>query len=568
MYRLLLHCALATLLCSACSGGDAVGTETVPVKVDVTPKVTPAPTKEGAKLVLVVVLDQLSSEAFSRYLPHLPKGGVLRRAVDSGTYHSRVRYGYAGTNTAPGHASIYTGELPADHGIDSNDIYNYEAAKRMRIINDGKHVMFGALDEFASPDRLRRPTVGDRLHETRPGSKVVSVSLKARAAVCSGGKSPDMVTWYSPEAAAFTTSSYYAELLPPWLAKWNGANPVTERFAVWQPKFPKLYAAVNGKDNAPGEADWHGLGESFPHDLAKTTKPNKIFLVTPPSITYLFDMARTLVAEYKLGQDAAPDLLSISVSSTDYAGHTFGIDSWEYLDILLKADEELTKFVAELEAKTSLSVIITSDHGGTPLAEHTAAKGKPSGRVYADELVETLEKKADDALGKGNWLQSYIQPYLYLHEDALRSDKREALAALISAHAETDPKVEAIYSAADAKTWRQDDNWLKRDVSQSVAPETQAFFTVPAQGHVASPKRGTLGTGHGTPWDSDREVPFLALGVGVDKLQGEEVQGQTRVAATIAALLGVKWHLAATPLPGIAPLLPKEPTLRASERAK
>ena len=545
MYRPVLFCALAALLIASCSA-------TAPDKVVPTPivEVEAEPEEKSAKLVLVVVLDQLASRAFSRYAPHLPADGVLRRAMETGMYHARVRYGYAGTNTAPGHASIYTGEVPADHGIDSNDVYDYERAARTRIINDGKYKMFGEEGNFASPDRLLKPTLGDRLHEERPGSKVISVSLKGRAAVVSGGKTADFVAWYSPATGAFTTSSYYAESMPAWLETWNRANPASERFAVWNPTAPELLATVNGQDDAPGEEDWHGLGTTFPHDSSKTLKPSKVFMVTPASVTYLFDMARALVSEYKLGEDDIPDLLSVSISSTDYAGHAFGIDSWEYLDILLHSDKVLSAFVAELEAKTDLSVVVTSDHGGTSLAEHTAAAGQPSGRLYCDELVATLEKKADKALGKGNWLEMYLQPYLYLHEDARNSPKREELLALISAYAETDDKVQAIYAAEHAREWRKDKDWLRRAVANNVAPLTEALFVVPAEGHVASPSKGTLGTGHGTPWESDREVPLLALGVGVTKSKSDIVVAQARVAATIASLLGISWHLPTTPLAG------------------
>lgn len=509
------------------------------------------PVSTSAKLVLVVVLDQLPSSAFQRYAGHLPGNGVLRRAMESGTFHQRVRYDFAGTNTAPGHASIFTGEVPADHGVDSNDIYNYQTATRMRIINDGEHQMFGVPGKFASPARLLKPTVGDLLHKRNPDSKVVSVSLKARAAVVSAGHTADLVTWYSPTISAFTSSSYYAKQLPKWLGDWNTANPVTERLATWTAADPELYEKVNGLDDAPGEEDWHGLATTFPHEPTKSPRASKIFMATPQSVDYLLDMARALVTQYKMGQDETPDLLSVSISSTDYAGHSFGVDSWEYLDLLIKVDESLTKFVGELESKTELAVVITSDHGGTALAETSLRRGKPGGRLYVDELTGYLEAKADKTLGKGNWIKMYVQPYLYLHEDARKSPKLEALLALIQEHAASNEKIEAIYSAEDAKRWRKDKNWLKRDVANTVADRTVALFVVPSEYHVASPARGTLGTGHGTPWDSDREVPFLAFGPGVSKFESKQAVSQLGVAPSIAALLGLPWHSPTGPLPGI-----------------
>ena len=564
MFRCALPFALASLLLAACSDSKRSSpTEPTPASTQVEVKASTETSTEtsSARLVLVVVLDQLPSRALLRYAPHLSEKGVLRRAIDGGMFFERVRYAYAGTNTAPGHASIFTGEVPADHGVDSNDIYNYQAGARMRIIDDGKHAMFGVPGAFASPQRLLKPTVGDRLHEKNSKSKVISVSLKARAAVVSAGKTPDLVTWYSPEMPGFTTSSYYAEAMPEWLETWNKANPLSERFATWTAGDPELYEKINSLDDAPGEADWHGLGTRFPHVAAKTKKPAKIFVATPQSVPYLLDMARALVTQFQLGADEYPDLLSVSVSTTDYAGHTFGVDSWEYLDVLIKADQALTPFVAELEAKTKLAVIITSDHGGTSLAETSIAKGLPGGRLFADELVNTLEAEADKALGKGNWIEDYIQPYLYLHKEAKDSAKRGELLALIAAHAQANPKIEAIYPAEQARKWRNHDNWLKRDVAHTVGQTTEALFVVPAEGHVASPGSGILGTGHGTPWDSDREVPLMAFGAGVTRVHSKLVVSQNRVAATIAALLGLRWHLPAEPLPGTqaVPAAPQEP---------
>lgn len=541
-----LPTALAALALMACPGGGSkTGTEA--------PTASPATTDDGeapsAKLVVSIVLDQVPSSAILRYAPHLPQDGVIRRAIESGLYHERVRYQYAGTNTAPGHASIMTGEKPADHGIDRNDIYTPERG-RIKIVDDGKHAVFGVEGGFASPFRLLKPTVGDLLHKASPESKVVSVSLKARAAVISGGQSADFVTWYDPDREGFTTSQYYADAPPAWLEEWNAENPLSARLVTWSAAHPDVYEKLLGPDDAAGESNWYGLGTTFPHEPGKTERPAKTFVTTPASMEYLLAMTRTLIDEFALGADEHPDLLALSVSTTDYAGHSFGSSSWEYLDVLIKTDQALGEFVSELEAKTEVAVLITSDHGGTPVAERSIAAGNPGGRLYGDVMIRELDALADEALGAGDWVTAYVQPYLYLSEDAKRSGKLEELVTIIQEYAADSPKIEAIYSAEQAKSYRDSENWLERDVGNTVAPTATALFVVPAEGHVGSSHEGTLGTGHGTPWDSDREVPVLALGAGVSKLRSADVVSQERVAPTIAALLNLSWHLAPTPLDG------------------
>ncbi len=550
MYRLTesstLLTALAVAFLAGCPSGGGAGvgpaaTESVASE--------PTPKPASAKLVLSIVLDQMPTSALLRYAPHLPESGVIRRAIDNGLFQERVRYSYAGTNTAPGHASIYTGEKPADHGIDRNDIF-VPPRGRLQIVDDGKHAVFGVEGGFASPLRMLKPTIGDLLHASSPESRVVSVSLKARAAVVSAGQTPDFVTWYDADKQGFTTSDFYVESMPPWLAAWNTANPVAARLGMWNPERPELYQDVAGPDDALGESDWYGLGTTFPHDPSKTEKPAKTFVATPASMQYLIDMAGTLVKEFQLGADGVPDLLMLSVSTTDYAGHSFGTSSWEYFDVLIKTDRALTAFVAELERDTELAVVITSDHGGTPIAEQSLAAGKPGGRLYGDVLVRELDALADKALGDGDWLEVYIQPYLYLSEDAKKSEKLQDLLDIITRYPAKVTTVEAIYPAEQAKKLRGSSNWLERDVANTVSPTAEALFVVPAEGHVGSSNEGSLGTGHGTPWDPDREVPVLAFGAGISKSHDAAVVPQERVAPTIAALLNLSWHLEAEALPG------------------
>tara|TARA_R110002096_G_scaffold171490_8_gene344658 strand:- start:69239 stop:70918 length:1680 start_codon:yes stop_codon:yes gene_type:complete len=551
MYRQTLLSTLATALAALSFAGCPSGGASKPVQ---------APSSEGttteqapATLVIGIVLDQMPSSVILDYAEYLPEDGVIRRAIEQGLYQERVRYEYAGTNTAPGHASIYTGEVPADHGIDRNDIYDVKNQRKHQIVDDGKSPVFGVEGSSASPVRMLRPTIGDALHKKSPESKVVSVSLKARAAVVSAGKSADFATWYDYRIPGFTTSNYYADAMPAWLSSWNEKNPVSARLTPWTAEDPELYQRVVGDDKAPGESDWYGLGITFPHQLATTEKPYKTFIAAPQSMEYLLEMTRTLVDQFQLGADQHPDLLMLSVSSTDYAGHEFGTASWEYLDVLIKTDRALGALVRDLESKAKVAVVITSDHGGTPLAELSLAAGEPGGRLIGAQMVANLQEAASKAFGEGLWFEAYAQPYLYMSEAAQNSDKLPELTKLVASYVAATPEIEAIIPASVARTLRNSESWLERDVANTVSTTAEALFVVPARGHVAISTADGLGTGHGTPWDSDREVPVLAFGVGVSKGHDASVVSQSRVAPTIAALLGLTWHLPAAPLTGAPP---------------
>lgn len=502
-------------------------------------------TAKQATLVVVVVLDQLSSEALATFAPYLSKDGVIQRAINTGLYNEHVRYDYAGTNTAPGHASIFTGELPRDHGIDGNDLYDYESAKKISIVVDNTHLVFGDERDSASPHRLLRPTVGDLLHQSNPESKVVALSLKARSAVVMGGKTANMALWYDSNQGKITTSSYYADAMPAWLNEWNAANPVDARLTDWTTERGDIYEKIVGPDDSPGECSWNTIGTTFPHVLRDSKRPLKTFISTPQSAEYLCDLAEASVEEFDLGRDATPDLLAISISSTDYAGHCYGWQSWEFADVLYKTDLRLGQLIRKLEENAEVSVVITSDHGGTPLPERLLAAGRVSGRVDARELVTKLESLADRKLGKGNWLQAYIQPYLWLHKDARTSDKRAQLLELIAEYPASDPAVHLAVATELIRTWNDSEDEMQRDLAHSVAEATDAVFIVPTEGFITSSNAAELGTGHGTPWSWDRQVPLLAFGSGVAKAHTEETTEQNRVAATIADMLGLAWPLPA-----------------------
>ena len=102
--------------------------------------------------------------------------------------------------------------------------------------------------------------------------------------------------------------------------------------------------------------------------------------------------------------------------------------------------------------------------------------------------------------------------------------------------------------AALARTGRDSKEELERDIANHVAEGTDALFVVPTEGYLAS--GNATGTGHGTPWLYDRDVPVLAFGAGVSASHSADVAPQARVAATIAALLSLPWHPGSKPFPG------------------
>lgn len=521
------------------------------------PPAEPAAKVEAAekpRLVLNVVFDQMSAWALERYLPALSDSGFIKRALAEGAYVERAQYPYGVTITAVGHATINTGVLPKEHGVVSNDQYDPVRGQKRALVDDGEHQVFGT-EGFAGPGVLKVDTVGDVLAQTTEGLNV-SISLKDRGSVLPGGKKADFVAFYEKKIPGFTTSSYYADEMPKWLAEWNAAHPASDYFDVWTPLEVTARVAGVPDDRGPIEGDLDGFGRVFPHDPKATSNPASIIRLMPNGTRYQLDLVRAAVEALELGQDEATDLLSVSVSSTDYTGHAFGAESWEYLDNLVRSDEMLGQLVRELERKTKLAVLLTSDHGQEP----TSAKPL-SARIFPEKLVEELNRKLRRKLGKGQHVTGYHIPYLYLSPELLGRPKIDAIIETIIGLLEARPDVAAAYptqaiASADeaqlAEMAGKLDVELLEAIARGVDPERGGpIYVLPAEGAIVDASSGDGGTTHGTPYAYDREVPVLGLGVGVSHVR-TATASMLQVAPSLARLLGISPPAGAkaAPLPG------------------
>jgi hypothetical protein len=355
----------------------------------------------------------------------------------------------------------------------------------------------------------------------------------------------DLALWYEP-GVGFTTSSFYASELPAWLVEHNRAHPA-DLTAEWQPHDEARLLALLGPDSAVGEGPPLGLGNTFPHRLAKSAKPSDDWTLFPSATDALLAVSLRASRELKMCEDAIPDLLAISISGTDLVGHRFGPASWEYAEALRHADRAVAQLIAELEQRCEVSVLITSDHGVCPLPEQSGGK-----RV--DGLREKVEAQLDVLLGESEWTTRYDPPYLYLgpagraYGDTATFHK--ALATALS-------KVPGVVEGVDVR-----DRASLEARGDAFAQQVLATVDLATSGEIlivleplAVPSFGApgVGTTHGSTRAYDTDVPVLVWGKGVTPAVHLEPLEQLRVASTIAALLRVTppRTKALPPLPGV-----------------
>ena len=134
---------------------------------------------------------------------------------------------HATSSTAPGHAALFTGLPPRESGVFANERLDETSSKPTSIFSDPTtHEILddAALDTVSSSAKqLRSDTLADALRAQRPDARIISLSLKDRAAIPGGGKNPDAVVWFDNHRGVFVTSSAFHAALPTWVRTENRA---------------------------------------------------------------------------------------------------------------------------------------------------------------------------------------------------------------------------------------------------------------------------------------------------------------------------------------------------------
>lgn len=533
----------------------AKGTEATP----------PAKPAARPRLVVLVVVDQLPIWSFERDRALLDGG--IRRLLDDGVYYRHARYPYAGTFTAPGHAALGTGAPPSVTGILANEWYHRDGGDTRSAVADPAAPLLAIgvpglsppdPGDTASPAQLAVDGVGDELvHDTGGRGHAVAVGLKDRSTVLVLGRHPTMAVFYDPSQPAMTTSSYYAAKPPQWLVDLARQHPVSAHEGdVWKPTDAELLRRQTGiSDDGPGEGGAYGLGPTFPHRLAATTNPAKALRETPAGNAIVFEAARAALAGEDLGTDDVPDILALLLSAHDYAGHDWGQESWERLDLFLRLDDSLGSFFDELDrrvGKGKWAAVLTSDHGVTHLVEETRADGGEARRIDVEEIEATGEKAAAKVLGKGDWIAAVSAGTIYV-TDAFRNKPEARREAALDAITEAVGRMKDVALAERTDRLRGHcdtrhgvDAMACRGLHPTLSGE---IFVAPQPGSVITKAKYLTGTTHGSYNPDDTDVPIIVYAPGQPPRVVDQMVSTLQVAPTLARMLGVSPPPAAKALP-------------------
>jgi predicted AlkP superfamily pyrophosphatase or phosphodiesterase len=518
------------------------------------------------RLVVILVVDQMRGDYIDKF-QHQWTGG-LKRLVNEGAWFREAAYPYGATETCVGHSTISTGAFPASHGMVANEWWDREQGRDVTCTADAsvKNIAYdptapaasntgggapGSTPNVAgdSAAKMLIPAFAEELKfQSGAGTRVVAMSLKARAAITLAGHQADSVTWWDGATGLWQTSSAYPQ--SPFIAEFVKLHPVTGDYGkTWAPLLPEsAYLYDKTAFNAGPPPNY---GATFPHPLRGG--PDVAFYsqwaTSPYAETYLARMAEDAVDQLQLGGGPGIDFLSVSFSSVDYVGHAFGPRSWEVQDELARLDRDLAEFFTHLDktvGRGKYVVAFSSDHGVAPVPEDLRKTGIDAGRLNLADVKNRIEQAlepfhyAKPSVSAIDGADVYFTPGAYTK---VKNDPR-ALQAVIDAIQEV-PGVARVYQAEEL-----DDRPATRNPIR--AAEAAGFFKSRSGDLLLVPKpywiwdysapgkpKRSGGTSHGTPYYYDQRVPVILMGSGIRHGKYYEPATPADIAPTLATLCGI-----------------------------
>lgn len=505
--------------------------------------------KDSPKLVVGIVVDQMSYEYLYRFYNKFGDEG-FKLMMKEGTNARNMHYNYVPTFTGPGHASIYTGSTPSNHGIVANDWYRRSTGKTENCVADPTVHTIGSTSKNGdfSPFNLKANTITDQLKLTYSASKVISISIKNRGAILPGGHLSDGSYWFDYETGNFITSSFYKEKLPDWIVDFNALRfPDESLKKTWTTYYPIEEYTESGPDDSPYE---YPIGNTkkpvFPYDLTKIIldDPYLIFTTSPFANTHLVNLAMKAIESEGMGQDNQTDILAMSFSSTDIVGHYFGPYSVELEDMYIRLDLEIARLIKYLKktvGEDEFTIFLTADHAIVPVPQYMLDHKLPGGYLFTDEPMAELRKSVEkkygvDVISKLNNNNIYLDRPTIAKRDLDLSE----ISAFVANQIKKWDHVKRVYTEDELTISGSDDQWMDMVRRGHYNVESGDVIFILQPGYLTKSvdiKEARMGTSHGSQFNYDTQVPMLWYGKNIPAQEIHRKLNITDISATLTQLL-------------------------------
>ena len=502
------------------------------------------------KLVVGLVIDQMRWDYLYRY-SNLYVAGGFKRLLKDGFSAENAMIPYIPTVTGAGHTSLYTGSVPAVHGIIANDWVDRETGVVMYCAKDSTVMPVGSTNKKAgqmSPRNMLANTIGDELRlATNFRSKVIGVALKDRGGILPAGQSANAAYWFDDATGNWITSTYYTTELPAWVQQYNNRHIADSLMHTdWNLLLdPSKYTQSTVDDKSYEKVLESDKKRTFPHSYQSviTNKNYDAFRASPYGNTFTLDFAKEIIRNEKMGKGRETDMLCVSISSPDYIGHRFGPNAMETEDIYLRLDREIASFLTYLDntlGKNNYTLFLSADHGAPQNSEFLKEnKYFTAGSLNSATVLKNLNKLCKEKFGIDETVKKIYDYQLYLNNriiDSANINRKELKTFLVSSLKKI-PEVWNAYDEEDLETTilpavlkeRLSNSYYFRrsgDVQYFYKPQYTDF--------------NTEGIEHGAWYPYDAHIPCLFYGWGIKPGKTNRETYMTDIAPTIAAMLKIQ----------------------------
>ena len=502
------------------------------------------------KLVVGIIVDQMRYDYLTRFWNKYGEGG-FKRMINNGFNCRNNHYNYIPTYTGPGHASVYTGTTPRNHGIIANNWYDKVSKKEVYCTSDASVNPIGSKsdDDRMSPRRMLTTTFSDenRLFTQFKG-KTIGISIKDRGAILPAGHTANGAYWFHGSGIGkWVTSSYYVDKLPNWVNTFNSRKNINSYLKVWNTLKDISSYTESGADLNTFERGFKGKETAtFPYDLEKLKDDNygySIIKSSPYGNTLTTDFAIAAIDGEQLGKDDFTDILTVSYSSTDYIGHNFGVNSKEIEDTYIRLDKDIERFLSVLDEKVgerSYTIFLTADHGAVDVPAYLESVNIPAGYFDSEAFASMLKAFLKTEYGSEDLIEHISNGQIFLNSKVIeeKSINRIQLQSVIANKVINHKDIATAYTA---------DAMQNNDYSYGTAALLQKGYHNKESGDVLFVLKPSViaysrtGSTHGSGFSYDTHVPLIFYGNGIN--QGSTSQKTTidDIAPTISSLLGISF---------------------------
>ena len=499
------------------------------------------------KLVVGIVVDQMRYDFLYRYSEKYSSGG-FKRLMNEGFNCRNNHYDYAPTVTAAGHAAIFTGSIPAIDGIIGNEWFNQKTGKSVYCVEDTSVRTVGSDSKagLMSPKNLLVSTITDQLRIANNfQSKTIGIALKDRGSILPAGHTANGAYWFDSKNGSFITSTFYMNDLPQWVKDFNALKMPQKYMAEgWKTLLPIEQYTESTADNQLYESKLSGeKTPTFPHELAAQSGVNllEVIRTTPFGNTLTKDFALAAIKNENLGKSPKTDFLTVSFSSTDYVGHSFGPNSIESEDTYLRLDKDIAEILTTLDntlGKDNYLVFLSADHGVADVPGFWQSQKLPSGVFNTSDSMKEIKSALKIDFGEGEFIRAIDNSQIYLNENIMR-EKKISYAQIHEVVRQTLLKREDVADVIDL-----------HNLANSTLPEYQIKYVK----NGLNPRRSgdimivlnpswfegrMQGTTHGSLYRYDTHVPLLFYGWKVKTGETTIRTNISDIAPTVADFLNI-----------------------------